>query len=97
LGLRGEWRKLHNEELSDLYCSPNIVWVIKSRIRWVGHVARMEQRIGTHRILAGKPKGMVSTATAFRCWLVHINCTHSPLVQLLSLQVPLMTTTRKKT
>jgi hypothetical protein len=38
----GEWTKLHNEELSDLYSSPNIVWVIKSRItRWAGHVARM--------------------------------------------------------
>jgi len=38
----GEWRKLHNKELNDLYCSPNIVRVIRSRImRWVGHVARM--------------------------------------------------------
>jgi hypothetical protein len=37
----GEWRKLHNEELSDLYCSPSIVRVIKSRIRWAGHAARM--------------------------------------------------------
>jgi hypothetical protein len=37
----GEWRKLHNEELNDLFSSPSIVWVIKSRIRWTGHVARM--------------------------------------------------------
>ena len=43
----GEWRKLHNEKLNDLYCSPNIVWVIKSRrIRWAMHVARIgEMRI----------------------------------------------------
>ena len=41
----GEWRKLHNEELNDLYCSPNFVRVIKSsRIRWAGHVARMGGR-----------------------------------------------------
>jgi hypothetical protein len=37
----GEWRRLYNEELNDLYCSPNIVQVIKSRMRWVGHVAHM--------------------------------------------------------
>ena len=42
----GEWRKLHNEELNDLYCSSNIVCVIKSTMRWVEHVARMGERRG---------------------------------------------------
>ena len=50
-----EWRKLHNEELNDLYCSPNIVRVIKSRkIGWVGHVARMGERRGVYRVLVGE-------------------------------------------
>ena len=53
-----ELRKLHNEELNDLYCSPNIVWMIKSRrMRWVGHVARMGERKGVCRVLVGKPEG----------------------------------------
>jgi hypothetical protein len=53
----GEWRKLHTEELSDLYSLPNIVRVVKSRrMRWVGHVARMGEGRGVHRVLVGKPE-----------------------------------------
>ena len=53
-----ELRRLHNEELNDLYSSPNIVWVIKSRrMRWVGHVARMGEESGVYRVLVGKPEG----------------------------------------
>ena len=59
-GETGEWRKLHNEELNDLYSSPNIVWVIKTRImRWAGHVAPMEEGRGVHKVLVGKPEGKI--------------------------------------
>jgi hypothetical protein len=53
-----EWRRLHNEELNDLYSSLNIVWVIKSRrMRWARLVARMGERRCVHRILVGRPEG----------------------------------------
>jgi hypothetical protein len=54
----GEWRKLHNEELKDLYSLRNIVRVAKSRrMRWAGHVARIGEDRGVHRVLVGKPEG----------------------------------------
>ena len=53
----GEWRKLHNEELDDLYSSPNIVQVIKSRrMKWAGHVALTGARRGVYRVLVRKPE-----------------------------------------
>ena len=56
-GVTGEWRKLHNEELTSLYSSPNIVRVIKSRrMSWAEHVARMEEGRGVHKVLVGKPE-----------------------------------------
>ena len=53
----GEWRKLHNEELNDLYSLPNIVRVIKSRMKWAGHSARMVESRGVYRVVVGKPEG----------------------------------------
>jgi hypothetical protein len=54
----GDWRKLHNEELHNLYSSPNIIRMVKSRrMRWARHVARMGERQNTYRILVGKPEG----------------------------------------
>jgi hypothetical protein len=65
----GEWRKLHNEELSDLYFLPNIVRVVKSRrMRWAGHVARMGEGRDVHRVLVGKPAGKRPLGRPRRRW-----------------------------
>jgi hypothetical protein len=53
----GEWRKLHNEEIHDLYSSPSIIRIIKLRMRWAGHIARMGEKRNAYRLLVGKPEG----------------------------------------
>jgi len=69
----GEWRRLHNEELNDLYSSPNIVWVIKlRRMRWAGHVAHMGKERRVYRILAGKPEGRRPLGRPKRRWVGNI-------------------------
>ena len=69
----GEWRKLHNEQLSDLYSLPNIVRVVKSRkLRWAGYVARMGQGRGVHRVLVGKPDGKRPLGRPRRRWEYNI-------------------------
>jgi hypothetical protein len=74
LGLRRdkvtqEWRKLHNEELNDIYSSPTIVRVIKSgRMRWAEHVVRMGEERVVYRVLVGKPEGKRPLGRSRRRW-----------------------------
>jgi hypothetical protein len=65
----GEWRRLHNEDVNDLYSSPNIIRAMKSRImRWAGHVARMEGRRGADKFLVGRPERKTPLGRSRRRW-----------------------------
>ena len=69
----GEWRGLHIEELNDLYCSPNIVRVIKwRRMRWAGHLACMGEEKGVYRVLVGKPERKRPLRRPRRRWVDNI-------------------------
>jgi len=71
--VRGEWRILHNEGLNDLYCSPIIVRVVKSRrMSWAGHVARMGEMRGVYRGLVGKPEGKRPLGRSRIRWEINI-------------------------
>jgi hypothetical protein len=66
----GEWRKLHNEELRDLYSSPSVIGIIKSRKKtWAGHVARMGENRNAYRVVVGKPEGRRPLGRPRRRWV----------------------------
>jgi hypothetical protein len=69
----GEWRKLHNEELHDLYSLPSIIRIINARrMRWTEHVARMVEKRNEYELLVGNPEGRSPLGRPRRWWLYNI-------------------------
>jgi hypothetical protein len=69
----GGWRKLHNEELRDLYSLPSVIRMIKGRsMRWAGHVARLGEERNAYRLLVGRPEGRRPLRSPRRKWLDNI-------------------------
>jgi hypothetical protein len=73
-GMTGGWRKLHNEELHNLYSSPSIIRILKwRRMRWAGRVAQMGEKRNLYRLLVGNPEGMRPLGRPRRRWIDNIN------------------------
>jgi hypothetical protein len=68
----GDWKKLHTEELHNLYSWANVIRMVKSRMRWAGHVARMGAKMNAYRKLVGKPEGKRPLGRSRRRWVDNI-------------------------
>ena len=77
--IRGEWRKLHNEELNDLYSSPNMRLIKSRMMKWVGHLAHMGDRKGTYMHLVGKPEARRPLGRPRRRWEDNIKMDHQKM------------------